>query len=48
MEGLDFREIAILTGTTEGTARVRAHRAKLLLQQDLGPAFQTLMEGLKR
>jgi RNA polymerase sigma-70 factor (ECF subfamily) len=48
VEGLDFKEIGILTGTTEGTARVRAHRAKLLLQQDLGPAFQTLMEGLTR
>lgn len=43
LEGLDFREIGHLTGATEGTARVRAHRAKLILQRDLGPAFQTLL-----
>lgn len=44
VEDMDYREIGALTGTSEGTARVRAHRAKLLLQEDLGPAFQTLLE----
>ena len=42
VEGLDFQEIATLAGTTVSTARVRAHRARLLLQADLGPAFATL------
>lgn len=41
VEGLDFREIAEITGSTASTARVRAHRAKLLLQTDLGPVFAT-------
>lgn len=44
LEELDFREVGHLTGTTEGTARVRAHRAKHVLQTDLGPAFQTLLQ----
>ena len=43
VEGLDFQEIAAATGTSEGTARVRAHRAKLLLQGELGEAFATLV-----
>jgi RNA polymerase sigma-70 factor, ECF subfamily len=41
VEGLDFQEIAQIVGTTVSTARVRAHRAKLLLQSDLGPVFAT-------
>jgi len=41
VEGMDFKEIAELAGITESTARVRAHRGKLLLQADLGKAFAT-------
>ena len=41
VEGLDFKEIAVIAGTTESTARVRAHRARLLLQSDLGAVFAT-------
>lgn len=48
VEELDFGDIGRLTGTTEGTARVRAHRAKLLLQEELGPAFRTLLEKYRR
>jgi RNA polymerase sigma-70 factor (ECF subfamily) len=43
LEGLDYREIGRLTGVAEGTARVRAHRASVLLRNDLGPAFETLL-----
>lgn len=42
VEELDFAEVGRLTGVAEGTARVRAHRARTLLQEDLGPAFLTL------
>lgn len=41
VEGLDYKEIAEIAGTTESTARVRSHRAKLLLQTDLGEVFAT-------
>lgn len=41
VEGMDFQEIAQIAETTVSTARVRAHRAKLLLQADLGPVFAT-------
>lgn len=41
VEGMDFKEIAAAAGVTEATARVRAHRAKLLLQADLGKLFAT-------
>lgn len=43
VEDLDFAEIGRLTGVAEGTARVRSHRARTLLQTDLGSAFQTLL-----
>lgn len=42
VEELDFAEVGRLTGVATGTARVRAHRARTLLQEDLGPAFLTL------
>ncbi len=48
VEGLDYREIGELAGTSEGTARVRAHRAKLLLQSELGPAFETLLARARK
>ncbi len=41
VEGMGFGEIAAIAGVTEPTARVRAHRAKLLLQADLGKIFAT-------
>ena len=44
VEGLDYREIGEATGTSEATARVRVHRAKMMLQCELGPGFATLME----
>jgi RNA polymerase sigma-70 factor (ECF subfamily) len=43
VEGLDYREIAEIAGVTESTARVRAHRGKLLLQTDLGDEFATFL-----
>lgn len=47
LEDLDFREVGRLTGVSEGTARVRAHRASVLLRADLGPAFATLLAKAK-
>ena len=44
VEDLDYREISELLGTSEGTARVRSHRAKLMLRSELGPSFMTLLE----
>jgi len=41
VEGMDYKEIAGIAGVTEATARVRSHRAKLLLQADLGKVFAT-------
>jgi RNA polymerase sigma-70 factor (ECF subfamily) len=43
LEDLDFKEVGRLMGVSEGTARVRAHRAAVLLRADLGPAFATLL-----
>lgn len=34
---MDYEEIAAITGVSVGTARVRAHRARALLQDELGP-----------
>lgn len=47
LEDLDFKEVSRLTGVSEGTARVRAHRASVLLRTDLGPAFATLLAKAK-
>ena len=41
LEGLDYPEISQLTGVAEGTLRVRAHRARALLRESLGPAVDT-------
>ncbi len=43
VEDLDYKEIGRLTGVSEGTARVRSHRAGVLLRTELGPAFATLL-----
>jgi len=48
VENLDYREIGRLTGVSEGTARVRAHRATVLLRTELGPAFATLLGQSRR
>lgn len=48
VEGMGFGEIAGIAGVTEATARVRAHRAKLLLQADLGPVFATFTGEIGR
>ncbi len=34
---MEYEEIAAITGVSVGTARVRAHRARALLQDELGP-----------
>lgn len=41
VEGLAYREIAAVTEVAEGTLQVRVHRAKALLQQQLGPLVDT-------
>ena len=41
LEGMEYAEISQLTGIAEGTLRVRAHRARALLRETLGPAVET-------
>jgi RNA polymerase sigma-70 factor, ECF subfamily len=41
IEHLDFAEISQMTGVSEGTLRVRSHRARTLLKETLGPAVET-------
>ena len=41
LEGFEFSEISRMTGVAEGTLRVRAHRARALLRETLGPAVET-------
>ena len=41
VEELPYAEIAELTGVAAGTLQVRVHRARALLRQQLGPAFDT-------
>jgi RNA polymerase sigma-70 factor (ECF subfamily) len=46
VEGLEYAEIAELTGVATGTLRVRAHRARTLLRASLGSVVDTwLQEG---
>jgi RNA polymerase sigma-70 factor (ECF subfamily) len=40
-EGLSYAEIAEITGANEGTLQVRVHRARALLQSQLGNAVDT-------
>ena len=40
-EKMDYPEISQLTGVSEGTLRVRAHRARALLKESLGPVVDT-------
>ncbi|HEV3006205.1 MAG TPA: sigma-70 family RNA polymerase sigma factor [Pirellulales bacterium] len=41
VEGLDYAEISRRTGVAAGTLRVRAHRARALLRDELGPVVDT-------
>ena len=41
LEGMEYSEISELTGVAEGTLRVRAHRARALLRDSLGPVVDT-------
>ena len=45
VEGLPYTEIAAATGAAEGTLQVRVHRARSLLQTQLGPIFDTWLGG---
>lgn len=42
VDGMDYAEIASITGVSEGTARVRAHRARALLREELGAVVDTV------
>jgi RNA polymerase sigma-70 factor (ECF subfamily) len=49
IEGLDYGEMSELAGVAAGTLRVRAHRARALLRDSLGPVVDTWMrEGGER
>jgi RNA polymerase sigma-70 factor (ECF subfamily) len=42
VDAMDYPEIASITGVTEGTARVRAFRARALLREELGAVVDTV------
>ncbi|HXX92778.1 MAG TPA: sigma-70 family RNA polymerase sigma factor [Planctomycetota bacterium] len=42
VDGMDYPEISSITGTSEGTARVRAFRARALLREELGSVVDTV------
>ena len=42
VDGMDYPEIAAIIGTSEGTARVRAFRARALLREELGTVVDTV------
>lgn len=41
VEGMDYADISAITGVAAGTLRVRAHRARMLLRESLGPVVDT-------
>jgi RNA polymerase sigma-70 factor (ECF subfamily) len=43
VEELDYAQMAAITGVAAGTLRVRAHRARVLLRQNLGDIVDTWM-----
>lgn len=43
VEGLDYGEMSHVAGVAAGTLRVRAHRARALLRNSLGPVVDTWM-----
>jgi len=42
VDGMDYPEISSITGVSEGTARVRAFRARALLREELGSVVDTV------
>ena len=42
IDGMDYPEVAEITGVSEGTARVRAFRARALLREELGTVVDTV------
>jgi len=42
VDGMDYPEISAITGVSEGTARVRAFRARGLLKEELGAVVDTV------
>jgi RNA polymerase sigma-70 factor (ECF subfamily) len=42
VDGMDYPEISAITGVSEGTARVRAFRARGLLREELGAVVDTV------
>ncbi len=42
VDGMDYSEIAQITGVSEGTARVRAFRARALLREELGAVVDSV------
>jgi len=42
VDGMDYPEISSITGASEGTARVRAFRARALLREELGSFVDTV------
>ncbi len=42
IHSMDYPEIAAITGASEGTARVRAFRARALLREELGDVVDTV------
>jgi len=42
VDGMDYPEIAEITGVSEGSARVRAFRARALLREELGAVVDTV------
>ena len=45
IEGMDYAEMGRITGVAEGALRVRAHRARALLRDTLGPVVDTWLRG---
>jgi RNA polymerase sigma-70 factor (ECF subfamily) len=48
VDEMDYAEMSKITGAAEGTLRVRAHRARTLLRDSLGPVVDTWMREGKR
>lgn len=42
VDGMDYPDISAITGVSEGTARVRAFRARALLREELGAVVDTV------
>ncbi len=42
VDGMDYPEISSITGVSEGTARVRAFRARALLREELGAVVDSV------